>query len=41
MEGRIPARANVDLVGEFTPTMFRFKKNEDWKPGVKPSQLAQ
>ena len=40
MEGRIPSRSNVDLVGEFNPTMFRFKKNEDWKPGIKPSQLA-
>lgn len=40
MEGRIPSRSNVDLVGDYQPTMFRFKKNEDWKPGVKPAQLA-
>jgi type 1 glutamine amidotransferase len=40
LENRIPARSNVDLVGAFNPTMFYFKKNEDWKPGVKPSQLA-
>jgi type 1 glutamine amidotransferase len=41
MEGRIPARSHVDLVGAYNPTPFRFKKNEEWKPGIKPSQLAQ
>jgi type 1 glutamine amidotransferase len=40
LEGRIPARPNVDLVGAYNPTPFRFKKSEEWKPGIKPSQLA-
>jgi hypothetical protein len=39
LEARIPKRSNVDLVGEFKPTPFRFKKSEEWKPGVRPSQL--
>ena len=34
LEERIPARANVDYVGEFKPTWFGFGK---FKPGVKPS----
>jgi hypothetical protein len=35
MEGQIPAGGtNVDLVGEFKPTPFGFKK---FKPGVKPA----
>ena len=33
---KIPARANVDYVGEFKPTMFGFGK---FKPGVKPADL--
>ena len=36
MEGQLPAKPNVDLVGEFRPTPFRSKKNEEWKPGRKP-----
>ena len=39
LEGRIPARSNVDLVGDYRPTPFRFRKSEEWKPGLKPSQL--
>lgn len=39
LEAAIPAQSNVDLVGEYKPTFFKFKKNEEWKPGVKPSQL--
>jgi hypothetical protein len=39
LEDRIPERSNVDLVGEFKPTPFRFKKSEEWKPGVRPSEL--
>jgi hypothetical protein len=34
MEGQIPDRAKVDLVGEFAPTPFRFNGA---KKGVKPS----
>ncbi|MEO2089423.1 MAG: ThuA domain-containing protein [Gemmataceae bacterium] len=36
LEDKIPAKTNVDLVGQFKPTMFRFKKNEEWKPGKLP-----
>lgn len=39
MEKAIPERSNVDLVGEYRPTPFRFKKSEEWKPGVKPAEL--
>jgi type 1 glutamine amidotransferase len=39
LEDRIPASANVAIVGEFKPTPFRFRKNEEWKPGVKPAEL--
>jgi type 1 glutamine amidotransferase len=38
LERRIPARADVDLVGEFQPSPFKFKKSEEWKPGRKPSE---
>ncbi|MBI2948328.1 MAG: ThuA domain-containing protein [Verrucomicrobia bacterium] len=34
LENKIPAKANVDLVGEFKPTFFGFGK---FKRGVKPS----
>ncbi len=39
MEAKIPAHSNVDLVGEYKPTAFRFRKDEEWKPGVKPADL--
>lgn len=32
----VPESANVDLVGEYTPTMYGFK---GFKPGVKPTDL--
>jgi len=32
----VPAKANVDIIGEFKPTMFGFKS---YKKGVKPSDL--
>lgn len=38
METRIPAQSDVRLVGDFTPTPFRFKKTEEWKPGRKPGE---
>jgi type 1 glutamine amidotransferase len=41
MESKIGDKANVDLVGEFKPTPFGVKKNEDWKPGIRPDQLAR
>lgn len=40
LEGKIPDRTNVDLVGEFKPTPFRFKDNAAWaKQPVKPADL--
>lgn len=38
MERQIPARSNVDLVGEYHPTMFRFKNAADFRPGKLPSE---
>ncbi len=39
MEDKIGDGANVDLVGEFKPSPFRARKNEEWKPGVKPEDF--
>jgi type 1 glutamine amidotransferase len=39
LEEKIPDKSNVDLVGNYKPTPFRSKKNEEWKPGVKPAEL--
>lgn len=39
MESKIPKRTNVDFVGEFKPTPFRFRKTEEWKPGRTPAQM--
>ena len=37
MEDQIPARARVDLVGDFQPTPFGFGK---FRKGLKPADLA-
>jgi hypothetical protein len=37
MEQQIPAKSNVDLVGEYRPRPFAFKGHQ---PGVRPSDLA-
>ena len=29
----VPAETNVDLVGDYKPTAFRFRPNADWQPG--------
>ncbi len=39
LEEKIPDKSNVDLVGAYKPTPFRFKKSEEWKPGVTPLEL--
>jgi hypothetical protein len=39
LEDKIAEKTNVDLVGDYKPTPFRFKPNADWKPGVKPAEL--
>jgi type 1 glutamine amidotransferase len=41
LENRIPARSDVSIVGTFTPSPFRFKKSEDWRPGVRPAELIK
>ncbi|MGL6075506.1 MAG: ThuA domain-containing protein [Fimbriiglobus sp.] len=35
----VPAKTNVEFVGKYEPTGFRFKKDNEWKPGVKPEDL--
>ncbi len=40
MEESIPAKANVEIVGEYKPTRFRFKNNAEWqKAALKPGEL--
>ena len=41
LEEKIADKSKVDLVGEYKPTPFRAKKNEDWKPGKKPEDLLK
>lgn len=41
LEAGIRERSDVRLVGEFRPTPFRFKKSEEWKPGVRPADLLR
>jgi type 1 glutamine amidotransferase len=31
LEDKIPEKTDVTLVGDFKPTMFRFKKDDEWK----------
>jgi type 1 glutamine amidotransferase len=38
LEGKIPAKTNVEIVGTFKPTPFHTKKNEEWvKEAKKPA----
>jgi len=42
LEDRLPRRgANVRYVSDFKPSRFGFRKAEEWKPGVRPAQLAR
>ncbi len=41
LERKIPAKADVSLVGEYKPTSFKFRANEEWKPGLRPDQLPR
>jgi hypothetical protein len=41
IEKKIPAKSNVDLVGDFKPTPFRFRTMEEWKPGRTPADLIK
>ena len=39
LEDKIPDKSDVEIVGTFKPTPFRFKNEKDWKPGVTPAEL--
>jgi hypothetical protein len=39
LEDKIPDRSDVELVGTFKPTAFRFKNDKEWKPGLTPSEM--
>jgi type 1 glutamine amidotransferase len=40
LEDKIPDKTNVDIVGTYKPTPFRFKNNAEWqKNPVKPAEL--
>jgi type 1 glutamine amidotransferase len=41
IETQIPARSDVKLVSDFRPQRYGFRKPEEWKPGVRPSQLPR
>jgi len=41
MESQIPARSDVRLVTEFKPSPFKFKKADEWRPGVRPADLPR
>jgi len=41
LESLIPDKSKVDLVGSYSPTPFKAKKNEDWKPGKPPADYAK
>jgi type 1 glutamine amidotransferase len=39
LEDKITDKLNVDLVGDFKPTPFKFKKDDAWKPGKTPAEI--
>ena len=39
VEKKIPAKADVDIVGEYNPSPFDFRPMESWKPGKLPAQF--
>jgi hypothetical protein len=39
LEEKIPQRTDVELVGQFRPTPYRFKNPKEWFPGFKPADL--
>jgi type 1 glutamine amidotransferase len=41
LESKIPEKSNVDLVGTYKPTPFRFKGEKDWKPGLTPAEMVK
>lgn len=41
MADKINPNSSVDIVGEYQPSRFKFKKIEEWKPGKKPAEYAK
>ena len=42
LDRKIPDKSNVDVVGTFEPTRFRFKSDAEWKKAaVKPADLLK
>jgi hypothetical protein len=39
LEDKIPDKSDVELVGTFKPTAFRFKNDKEWKPGLTPMEM--
>jgi Trehalose utilisation len=39
LEGKIPDKSDVEIVGTYKPTGFRFKGEKDWKPGLTPAEM--
>lgn len=39
LESKIPDKSDVEIVGKFKPTMFRFKGDKEWKPGLTPTEM--
>ena len=38
LEGKIPDKTDVELVGGYKPSQYGFRKNEEWKPGKTPDE---
>jgi len=41
LEDKIPDKSNVDIVGTFKPTPFRFRNDKEWKPGITPAEACK
>ena len=41
LEEKIPAATDVNYVGEYQPTAFKFRKDAEWKPGKLPADYAK
>jgi hypothetical protein len=41
LEDKIPDKSNVDIVGTYKPTRFRFKGEKEWKPGITPAEACK
>lgn len=41
LEDKIPEKSDVEIVGVYKPTPFRFKGEKDWKPGMTPAEACK